>query len=136
MPDAVISSDNKLIISYSDKIIGNITNNTLIDDLVSTLTFNGTLTKLDLSGNVITDRNTIQGGDTFRITNGNEIVNYKILLHGDVDQNNAVNRIDASLIAKYIIDKNSGEDGALFADINLDNEVKMNDTMILLNEIG
>ena len=137
IPATVLSSDNNLIISQNNKIIGNVTKNANIDTLVSKLTIEGTLTKLDSSGNAITGRTTIRGGDIFRVTSGSNVSNYKILLHGDVNQDNVVNKSDVNIIARHIANKRKTltGDNTLFADINRDGKVKMNDATKLLKEI-
>ena len=126
---------NDLVLGKNDMLIGNVVKNADINGLVSKLTFNGTSQVFDKSGNEVTGRTTINGGDIIRITNGSDVSNYKVILRGDVNQDDEVNSNDVKYLAKYIINRNNSltNDGKLIADINRDNSIKMNDVMILLN---
>ena len=135
-PSSIIDITDDLILGANDMIIGNVIANTNIEELISKLTFSGEAQVLDKSGNEVIDRTTIVGGDIIRITNGSDVSNYKILLRGDVNQDDIVNISDASYLARYIIERDDSfsPDGRLFADINRDDDIKMNDVMLLINE--
>ena len=134
----ISSVTSDLILGSNDMLIGNVTANMAINTLVGKLTYPGTSQVLDKSGNAITDRTTVRGGDIVRITNGSSVSNYKVILHGDVNQDNSVNRNDVSYLTKSVINRGNGlsTDGKKIADINRDNKIKMNDVMMLVREIG
>ena len=123
-----------LLLDKQNHLVGNVANDTSFETLISKLTVVGTVEILDNNKNTITGRNTVQGGDYIRVTDGDDVTDYTIIISGDVNKDFIVNIQDIIILAKYIIDKQSEFDynDLLLGDINHDGLIKMNDVILIL----
>ena len=131
---ASLTTRDYLKLDTTNSFIKNIALSTPISDLLTKIESEKTLHICDKDGHDLEGREYILTGDMIVIEGEDE--KYRLLVLGDVNSDNNVNEEDISLIAKYIIDRTSEieEENMYSGDINLDDDIKMNDIMMLLEE--
>ena len=119
-------------------IIKNVPLNTSVNALKEKIFSPLNLKFVDEDNNEIMDRN-VRTGDFVVISDGNEEIYYTILVKNDVNSDDVVDKKDAIVLAKYIIDGVRTEHipftNLLAGDMNNDGKIKMNDVMQLLRTL-
>ena len=109
---------------------------TTISSLSSTLeSSSGTIVTIkDKSGNNITNRNIVVTGDIVQIDNKSHFITVK----GDVNSDGLMTREDARILVNYIVNHRSqySKNYLLAGDLNNNRVIKMNDIMMILNEVN
>ena len=112
-------------------VIYNIDNKTSVTEFKKNINCNGTITLYDKSGNIKTSGN-IGTGMTEIFSKGNEKVQFKIAVNGDLTGEGNVNSLDLNKMFNYLLNQISLTDVETVAcDLNQDNKITNKDLVLL-----
>lgn len=137
--DEDIAFAQDYIIDEERMILYKVDSSLSVNEFLSKIETTGTTNVLDINNNPVNDK--LCTGYTLKITfedDPDNLVEYKLSVRGDVLGTGELSIDNGKMIAKHIINKNAikGEEYLLAADYNGDGAIKMNDVMMILNNMN
>jgi len=129
--EITISSKSGIGIDSQNQIRGIRANTTI--ELAKTYFENKDLVFVDITGYVLNDSDLIGTGTEIRLMNGNDVVDEKtVVVTGDMNGDGKINNRDASMIVRYLVDKEVASLPQLTAiDVNGDGYVNNRDASMV-----
>ena len=133
--DTEIEINDNLVVDEDNYTIGGIAEKTSISSFINSISFSGTVIIVNENETSILNRNYIVTGDIIKfIVEDDSVIEYTLLVRGDVNSDGFSNKQDVSELAKYIINGTSNirEKYLLAGDMDGSGDIKINDIIKLL----